>query len=152
VGNWLKNNAKEVYTEEKRYYYTEEELLNFKNTAVKSGIEINNLSTLKAKVSKWLEEGTDKVEDDDDLTIDVPHTAGIKELKVRREMCEREVEKGYRSENVKIFGIPNQDDNTMNFFDSQGGIFDERTRALSMKEIREYFGIFANTTITFKQA
>lgn len=151
VGNWLTHNAKEKYTEEKRFYYTDEELLNFKNMAVASGIEINNLSSLKAKVSKWLEEGTDETEEEE-LTLDIPVTSGIKQLKAKRELCEKEVEKGYRSENVKIYGIPNQDDNTMNFFDPQGCIYEERSRPLSTKEIREYFGIFANTTINFKQA
>lgn len=149
--SWLKNNAKESYSEEKRIYYTEEEIQSFKDTAVSSGIEINNLLSLKASITKRIEKG-----DEEDLTIDIPSTLGVKGLKALREDCERQVEKGYRVVHIKIYGIPYQEENSMVFFDPDGVEFTDRTRPLSAKEIREYFGIFANpnytVSLTNKQA
>jgi hypothetical protein len=77
------------------------------------------------------------------LTEEIPETKGIKVLKDNREVCEKEVEKGYFVEEVRIYGIPNQETNTMDFFDIEGREILERSRQLSAKEIRDFFGMFA---------
>lgn len=139
LGQWLVQNSKERFTEERKYYYSEEEIHEFKDTAVKSGIELNKLSRLKKKALKLIEGGTP-----DHKVIDFPETAGSKVLKAVRQDCEQEVESGYKTELITIYGIPNQETCTMDFFDIQGNEITERCRPLSAKEIREYLGLFAN--------
>jgi hypothetical protein len=138
LGEWLVKNAREKFTEERKIYYSEEELQEFKDKAVASGIELNNLASLKARVSKLLDNGNPEP-----LTEEIPETKGIKVLKDNREVCEKEVEKGYFIEEIKIYGIPNQETNTMDFFDIEGREILERSRQLSAKEIRDFFGMFA---------
>lgn len=147
LGEWLVQNHKEKFTEEKRIYYTEEELNEFKNKAVSAGIEINNLGSLKAKVSKLLDNGSE-----DYIQIDILKTKGIKVLRRNREACEMEVERGYRVEEIKIYGIPNQETRMMDFFDIEGTEIPERARPLSAKEMLDYFGMFASVGFNQKQA
>lgn len=140
LGQWLVQNAKEKYTEERKHYYTEEEIQEFKDKAVKSGIDLNKLGRIKKKVIKLIEGGSIEHK-----VIDFPVTEGSKSLKAQREYCEQEVERGYRVEDITIYGIPNQDTCTMDFFDIEGNEIPERCRPLSAKETREYIGLFANT-------
>lgn len=138
LANWLTQNAKEKFREEKKYYYTEDELHEFKDSAVRAGIELNNLATLKSKVNKLLDNGCSEY-----IQVDVLQTKGIKLLKDDRENNEKEVEKGYRVDVIEIYGIPNQDTSNMDFFDIEGNEVTERCRPLSAKETRDYFGMFA---------
>jgi hypothetical protein len=59
LASWIVQNAKEKFTEERKYYYTEDELNEFKDKAVQSGIELNNLAEKKARLNKILDNGTD---------------------------------------------------------------------------------------------
>jgi hypothetical protein len=57
LGQWLQQNSKERFTEERKHYYTDEELLEFKERAIKAGIEINRLNRLKKRIIKLVESG-----------------------------------------------------------------------------------------------
>jgi hypothetical protein len=120
LASWLQANAKEKFSEDRKIYYTDDELNEFKDKAVKSGIEINNLSSLKSTLSKSIEEGSEG------YVLELPQTDGVKTLKARREYCEKEVEKGYRVETIKVYGVPSEETNCMDFFDIEGNIIPER--------------------------
>jgi hypothetical protein len=146
LASWISQNAKEKFTEEKKYYYTEDELNEFKDSAVKSGIELNNLAEKKARLNKIFDNGTPEY-----INIDITETKGIKALKEEREANERQVERGYKVESIVVYGIPNQDTHYMDYFDIEGNEIPDRTRPLSAKEIREYVSQF-KIELTSKQA
>lgn len=147
LANWISQNAKEKFSEEKKYYYTEEELQDFKNRAVNCGIEINSLTKLKKRIARLIDKGNLEY-----VQVDLLETTGIKSLKTQRENIEEEVERGYNIETIRIYGIPNSDTQMMDFFDIEGNEVAERSRSLSAKEIREYIGQFALPFPEQKQA
>ncbi len=147
LASWIVQNAKEKFTEERKYYYSEDELNEFKDKAVNSGIELNNLAEKKARLNKILDNGTDEY-----INIDITETKGIKVLKEIREGNEKEVERGYKVYAIVVYGIPNQETHNMDFFDIEGNEVPERLRPLSAKEIREYVAQFKVDFQQSKQA
>ena len=133
LASWLNQNCKEKFTEERRTSYTEDEMLDFKDRAMKAGIEINDLTEEKKRIVDLLEKGIS-----DYTSIDLLPSKGIKQLKIERTSCEKEVKRGYFAEKIVVYGIPNQDTKQMDFFDVEGNEIPERRRDLSAKETREY--------------
>jgi len=137
LGTWIKQSAKETFTHEKKEYFTEEEISEMESESTKLGREIIKLSDLKKSVTDWLTKGNEEEE----IEVPIPVTRGLKTLKNTREELDRKVEKGYEVTETKVYGIPHED-GQMFYFDIEGMLIEERTRSLSHRERREYFGMF----------
>jgi hypothetical protein len=137
---WLQQNSKERTTLNREYRYTEDELDHFKTRAMNCGIEINDLNDEKKRINELIEKGIS-----DFTQIDLLPSKGLKQLKIERLACEKEVKRGYQPESLTIYGIPNHDTHNMDYFDIEGNEIVERQRPLTAKETREYvaqMGVF----------
>jgi hypothetical protein len=137
LANWLKQNAKEKFTDEQKHYYTPDELAELKDNAVTAGIEINKLGALKGELVKLIDKGCEEYK-----PYEIYETPGIDALKKTRQRNETAVETGYELVKLEIFGIPNQDTKSMDYFDIEGNEIPDRCRPLSTKEVREYVSQF----------
>jgi hypothetical protein len=137
LADWLKAHAKEEFSDEQKHYYSPEELSEFKDNAVKAGIEINKLGALKGLVDGLIGKGCEEHQ-----YFEIPVTPGIDALKKTRHRNETCVETGYELNKVRIFGIPNQETKNMDYFDIEGNEITDRCRPLSTKEIREWVSQF----------
>lgn len=140
MAEWLKRNAVEEFLDVRKHFYTEEQLLEFKETATLSGREINRLSDLKDKIGNLISKGTGEVVD-----IEIPTTVGVKSLTTTMREHLDMVEKGYEEEEIRVFGIPVIESETMEYFEKDGTIMADRSRPLSAREIQKHIGMFSRS-------
>ena len=144
LANWIKQASKDSFVEETKIYFTEEEISDMEKLSTSIGREIIKLSDLKKAVVERLMKGSTE-----ELEVTIPENQGLKPLTDRREALDRNVEKGFEVEEVRVYAIPNEDGN-MYFFDIEGNIFTDRTRKLSQREKHEYFGMFVDGSFNVK--
>lgn len=136
--HWIIDNSKQDLKHTVRDYFTEEELAEKHQRSTELTSEIIELSDLKKQLSDSLTKGSEN-----EFEATIPSTQGIKKLTTQRDALVRIVKKGFEEHDVDIYGIPNED-GFMYFFDVEGNIYEERTKKLSIKEKRAFFGFFAS--------
>lgn len=136
LANWIRQVSKESFTDERKVYFTEEEVAEMEKESTNIGRLIIKLADLKSYVVERLTKGTEE-----EVEVTIPGNIGLKVLTSRREELDRKVEKGFETIETKIYAIPNEDGN-MYFFDIEGNVFEDRTRRLSQRERSEIFGMF----------
>jgi hypothetical protein len=146
LANWIKEASRESFTDERKLYFTEDEISEMESQSTNIGRELIKLGDLKKLIVDKLTKGNDE-----DLEVTIPENTGLTELRSRREELDRKVEKGYEVVETKIYSIPNEDGN-MYFFDIEGNLVQDRTRRLSGREVRDIFGMFADGTIKTREA
>lgn len=139
---YLKANAKETFVDEKKHYYTEDEINEMARDSSCSGGEIlaldDILKMVKTACSKGSEEG---------FTLDFPQTSGSEVLIATRRLKDIAVRKGFETQEQTVYGLLDDERESMRYFSADGAEIVERERALSAKEKREFLGMFANMSI-----
>lgn len=141
LASWLRNNAVEKFTDQRKDMFAVESIREFEHESSVNGREMNKLLDLKALVNKIVTKGNDTEEE---MVFRIPPTLGTKVLDMQRRQNDDLIERGYELVETEIFGIPNPEFGTMEFFDIEGLHITERTRSLSAKEKHEHLGIFNN--------
>lgn len=139
LADWLKRNAKEVYTDEGRTYFNEQQVNEMTRTGSRNGAEMLSLEATLAQVTKLVNGGLS--EDAGVFTLVIHPTAGTKMLKAERALLDTQVAKGYSTFERNIYGIPNPDTAEMLFFTADGAMVPERSRQLSVRERYDYLGM-----------
>lgn len=134
LATWIRNNSKEHFTHTTRNFFTPEEKSELQERATNNHREIIKLKDAKKLIDDAFVRGNGS-----EYEVTIPYTVGIKKLEEDRDRITREVEKGYSEEDKTVYCIPNED-GRMYHFDIEGNLIDERTRPLSQREIRDYFG------------
>ena len=137
LAGWIQERFIEEYSEEKKEYYTPEEIQGFQKKATEKNIEIIQLTRLKKQLNELIKKGSDY------LSIDIPKTDGIDMLTAARDYNTEQVEQGYYTESRKIYGIVSDETETLEFFDIEGDHVLDRSRPLSPREINEHIGLLA---------
>lgn len=135
--DWLRSTAKEKFTDSKKHYYTEDEVNDMSRESCVSGGEILSLQDVLKQVKDLIENGSEET-----LSIEVPQTAGTKALTETRKQRDIKVRLGYETSDQTVFGIVDEDRQTMRYFSEQGEEVVERERDLSVKEKRDCLGLF----------
>lgn len=148
---WLKNNAVEKFTDERKIYFTDDEKDEIRKKIVNTAVEINDLDAIHAKVKTYLKEGV-FTEDEAGESIVIPNTKGLKILLSNKRFEEDRYKRGYDLETRDIYGIPNAETENMDFFDVTGTEIIERCRPLSPREKQMYIGIFSKEFRNNKKA
>lgn len=132
--HWIKEVAKETYTHTKKEFFTEDELAEKHRQSTDYTREIIRLTDAKKLIMDAFTKGNDN-----EYEVSIPETMGIKHLTEMRDQLVRQVDKGYEETTLNIYGIPHEDGN-MYYFDIEGNVIEERTRSLSIRERKEFFG------------
>lgn len=146
LGQWLDENAAETFLHETKIYLDEDEKDDLRKKIASQGIEINQLNRLKKQLSESLEKGSQG------YNVDMPETLGLKMIKKGRTNLEELLERGYNTETVRIYGVPDHESETMEFFDIEGNHFPDRSRTLSQREINLFIGPMFNSQNLRKNA
>lgn len=131
---WIKNNAKDHYPHTIREFFTEDEKVAMQKRSTDYTDQIIMLNDSKKLIDEAFTKGNVN-----EYEATIPETMGIKKLTETRDKLVRELRKGYSEHTVEIYEIPNED-GVMYYFTAAGEIIEERTRNLSQREIKEYFG------------
>ena len=137
---WIKEVSRESFTHTQKEYFTEEELADKHRRSTDYTREIIRLNDAKKLIMDSFTKGNDS-----EFDTTIPSTLGIKALTTQRDQLVRQVDKGYEEHTSNIYAIPNED-GFMYFFDIEGNCIEERTRALSIRERKEIFGLFIGET------
>lgn len=133
IGTWLKSNSVEEFTDELKRYFDEDEIGEFEHESSASGREINRLKSILKSVTEHVNKGGEE-----DLTIELPATIGVKDLENQRKQNDDLVERGYEVEENRIYGIVDEENATMEYFTVEGTHVKDRSRNLSAREKVEY--------------
>lgn len=134
LAKWITQNGKERYTEEKDIQYTPQEMENMKDAFIQNGIEIQKLESKKKEVTGLLQNGSSEE------TIEISPTRGLKTLKKEQEILSYKIDKGYYTIHFDVYAIPNEYEQTMDFYDIKGELCENRVRKLTNAEMNKYFG------------
>jgi len=134
---WIIDNSRQDLVHTKRDYFSDEELAEKHQRSTELTSQIIELADLKKRVNDSLTKGREE-----DIEVSIPASLGITKITKQRDELVRIVKKGYSEYDVDIYGIPNED-GFMYFFDNEGNVIEERTKKLSIKERRIFFGMFA---------
>lgn len=143
---WIRQHAKDSFDDVIKDYFTEEEMIDMKHQSFLHGKELNELEAVKAQILEHLNKGS-LIE----LTIDLPTTDGINDIKKKRKQLDQDIARGYSERDVKVYAIAG-DDGFMHYFDLEGNEFESRKRSLSQRERHEHFGMFDPNHKLEKQA
>jgi hypothetical protein len=135
---WIKNASKDSFMDERKEFYEPDEISEMEKVATECGTEIMRLNDLKKTFLEMVTKGNAE----EYFIMEIPQTVGIKLLTEQRERLYREVHRGYKVVDTKIYAIPNEDGN-LYFFDIEGNLVEDRTRKLNQREKNDYFGMFA---------
>lgn len=149
LAQWLKENAIETFIDEQKVFFTPEQIAEFEHESSINGRELNRLNDLLSKVGEYVKKGNHT---EMPITIEIPVTAGTKKLDQFRRQNDDAIDKGYEVIETEIFGIVDRDNETLEFFTTEGVHIPERTRGLSPKEIKTHVGIFARENRVEKTA
>lgn len=138
---WLRSSAKEKSTDERKHYYSEEEINEMSKESCVSGGEILSLEDILKQVKDFIENGSEET-----VAIEIPMTAGAKALKEARKQRDLKVRKGFESVEQTVYGVVDDERETMRYFNEFGAEIFERERSLSAKEKRDYLGLFMSVT------
>lgn len=133
---WLQENFIDSYIHEVKTYFTEEEIDDMRKTLASKNIELVKLEQLKKEIADSIKKGSDG------YSVDVPETIGIDSLRKGIEHLSMELNRGYLAEDVKVFGIPDVEEERIEFFDISGIHYPERGREMTKREINQYIGLF----------
>lgn len=157
---WIAKNHREMVTDTDKIYYKPEEIQEFEKESSVHGRELARLSAIVRTISALVKKGNDssttstivvflaegaKVDikqKDDQNIITIPATIGTKELEIQRSQNYAALEKGYEIKEVQLYGIPCYESETMEFFDIDANHYPARSRDLTIKEMKEIFGLF----------
>lgn len=134
LATWIRNNSKEHFTHTTRNFFTDEEKVELQRRSTDNHREVIKLKDTKKLIDDAFIKGNLNEYD----TV-IPATYGIKKLESDRDRITRELERGFSEADVTVYCIPNED-GRMYHFDIEGNLIEERTRPLSQREIRDYFG------------
>jgi len=130
--------SKEKFTDERKHYFTENEVNELARESSMSGGEILALDSIVTLVQTLVKKGTGEA-----VIVEIPQTTGTDELKNVRRVNDTKVRKGYEVKEQTVYGFVDDERGTMRYFTEDGDEVVERERSLSAKEKREYLGLFA---------
>jgi hypothetical protein len=140
IGPWLKNNAREKFQDEAKVIFSDEDINAFSRESSQKGGELMDLADIASIVAVALKKGISE-----GLVIDIPPTQGTEMLNRERQELDKKVKKGYELVQQDIYGIVDEDTETMVFFNAMGEEIADRTRPLSAKEKSDYIGLFSRS-------
>ena len=140
IGTWLKNNAREKFQDEAKIIYTDEEINAFARESSQKGGELMDLADIAAEVNVALKKGSTE-----GLVIDIPPTDGTEQIIRERQEFDKRVKTGYELVKREIYGIVDDESETMLFFYATGAEVPDRARSLSAKEKADYIGLFSSS-------
>lgn len=146
LARWLASQSVNTFIEPKKEYFSPEEIAEYEHESSANGREFNRLAAIKQYVSDLVRKGTGDATSP--ITITIPVTVGQKSLETFRRQNDDLIEMGFISEDVEVYAIPDVDFGKMEFFDSEGHHYADRTRELSISEKHKFGGIF-NIESTF---
>lgn len=150
LANWLQTSAVDRFTDSQKRIFTPDDLAEFEHESSKNGREINRLMNQLEEAKLHIVKGGE-----DPLTLTFPPTTGTKKLEKFRRQNDDLIETGFEMEEQEIFGIPNPENENMEYFNIEGIHIPDRTRPLSPKEKHTHLGMFqaqaANRTKLFIQ-
>lgn len=101
---WIRQHAKDSFDDVIKDYFTEEEMIDMKHQSFLHGKELNELEAVKAQIQEHLNKGS-LIE----LTIDLPTTDGINDIKKKRKQLDQDIARGYSERDVKVYAIAGDD-------------------------------------------
>jgi hypothetical protein len=134
--SWLREVSRESFSHTSKTYFTEEEMAEKHRMSTDMTREIIILNDQRKMIVDAFTKGNT-----DELVVTIPETFGVKKLTEHRDSLVREVHKGYKEETMTVYGIPNED-GMMYYFDVEGNEITERSRPLSIRDKREFIGLF----------
>lgn len=135
LAEYIRKSAVQVFKDTKKRFFTQEQVVDFEHESSGNGREMNRLATILKTVTDHINKGSEEP-----MTIELPITQGKKNLDTFRKQNDDLVEKGFEEIEFDVFGIPNQINETIEFFDAEGELYEDRTRPMSEKEKRQYLG------------
>jgi hypothetical protein len=134
---WIRMYSVESFEDSEKRYFSPEDISEFEHESSANGREYNKLSDLKKHLGELITKGIEE-----DFTFTIKATVGTKLLDAQRRQNDDLIEKGFEEIEIEVFGIVNQEDETMEFFDIEGKLITERTRSLTPKEKHKHLGMF----------
>jgi hypothetical protein len=138
--DWLRLSAAEQFPDSEKVYFTPEDVAEFEHESSVNGREFNRLSELKKRFEAVIKKGTEEK-----IVFEIPATVGTKKLELQRRQNDDLIEKGYDLIEMDVFGIVNTDAETMEYFNIEGEMIENRNRELTPKEKHKFIGMFARS-------
>lgn len=131
--SWIRKVAVEKFQDQTKRYFTAEEIAEFEHESSKNGRNINMLKSILAACTDAINKGSDQ-----DVHITIPATVGTVSFDKFRRQNDDLIDAGFEMVETAVFGIVNQNDQTMEYFTMEGTHVAERSRPLSMREKQQY--------------
>lgn len=132
---WLQSQSTHTFIDRRQEFFSPEQIQEFEHESSLNGREYNRLADLKSRVSDLCRKGTEEA-----VTIVIPATVGAKMLETQRRQNDDFIDRGYEEFDVEVYSIPYAEGETMEFFDSEGNHYPQRSRPLSISEKHKYCG------------
>lgn len=146
LGAWLRANAVESFEDEVKIYFSPEDIADFEHESSSKGREMNRLLGLLASATEAIKKGCEE-----DLLIEIPKNLGTKILEGQRRQNDDFIEKGYETEDIRIHGLVDDINETMEYFTEQGQHIAERSRGLTPKEKQRFLTVTLSRTLAVNE-
>lgn len=136
LAQWIQDNATEKIVHVEKTELDEEETHKLEKESSLASRAIDRLEDIKKKFMEILTEGTLSLEDPMDVTI--PPTKGLKILKYNRQFADRQLEQGFREDNIDVFMIPYPEDSLMVGVTIEGVEYGGYTKEMTIDQINQH--------------
>lgn len=133
LAKWITENQIDMRMHEEKFDLTKEEIQDFEHNSSLASRAMDELNGIKDGFMERLKEGT---EDPIDFTI--PPTKGLKALQANREFADAQIKLGHRVVSTQLYAIPYPETKKILFFDVEGNIWEEYSRAMNPNQLQKY--------------
>ncbi len=145
LGAWIETNNIEKKNHEERFDLTAAEISAFEHNSSVASRAIDKLNGQLDYFKTLLKEGVQET-----VTVKVEPTQGLKVLQANREYADEQIERGYRTENTELYGIPYAGTKKICFFDIEGSHFEQYDYKMNPFQVEKYGQpLFEGKTVGF---
>lgn len=136
---WIKDNAIETIEHIEKTELDEEQIIELQAKSSLASRGLDRLEEVKKEFLDYLKEGTPAMDGDyQPIAITIPPTKGTKALKANRAFADKQLENGFKEENVTIYIIPFPEDSLMVALDIEGNEWPQFTKDMTMDQINQH--------------
>jgi hypothetical protein len=136
---WLDDQQIDVkyYIEETPYDDDQIQELEHKSSVASRALD--GLEELHNQFKSYLKDGCEEP-----ISITIPPTKGQTILKANRKFADTEILRGYSETEIKLYGIPYAEKQSIMYFDAEGTLWDDHTVEMTPQQKEKYVGFLGS--------
>ena len=141
LGVWLADNNidKKFYNDETPY--TEEEIVEFEHKSSLASRALDRLDSIEKEFKEILRDGCEEP-----IEQTIPPTKGRKILDANRKFADTQIEQGYNTQDITLYGMPFSKKELILYFDVEGQVWDNYTLDMTPEQKEKYVGLFVDNS------